>query len=279
MGCLNPNQGFNHYFANIHLSGPCNRSCYFCIGQDMMGLDSYNNLDKWPLDGWNEFIEKCIQYNVEEINITGTNTDPSLYKHLFKLTETLRLQLGGVVLGIRTNGVKLPSPEVWKSFDKASISITSFDPDIYKKTMGQGEPPDLQKIAQLSDGMNLKVNIVLVPEVLETLIETIKYVGQCGIRRVNMREPYGQPHVGDPLKGKITQVSSIYGMPQYKVDNVTATYWDVHYVEVESVNLYANGNVSVTYPITKGYDPKVGRVQGQEHFTKFGRKRQQWVGV
>ena len=50
---------------------------------------------------------------------------------------------------------------------------------------------------------------------------------------------------------------------------------DVHYVEVESVNLYANGRVSITYPITKGYDPS-GVVFPQFTFPG-GRVHEQWL--
>lgn len=59
MGCLNSEGKFEHWFGNIHLSGRCNRSCYFCIGQHMMVLDKYNVLDKFPLDGLDEFVKQC----------------------------------------------------------------------------------------------------------------------------------------------------------------------------------------------------------------------------
>ena len=59
MGCLNADSGFSHWFGNIHLSGPCNRACYFCIGQHMMALDPFNNLDEWPLVGLDDFVRKC----------------------------------------------------------------------------------------------------------------------------------------------------------------------------------------------------------------------------
>lgn len=52
------------------------------------------------------------------------------------------------------------------------------------------------------------------------------------------------------------------------------TYWDVHYVEVESVNLYANGLVSETYPVTAGHHP-TGFVLDQSHFG-VGRQSEQW---
>jgi hypothetical protein len=97
-----------------------------------------------------------------------------------------------------------------------------------------------------------------------------------GFKKVNIREPYGQTHIGDPLAGtQFARAGTIYGMPIYNVYGMQVTYWDVHYVEVESVNLYANGNVSVTYPVTKGHDPVLGTVFDQSNFSQ-GRQFDQW---
>ncbi len=75
MGCLNDEGQFPHWFGNIHLSGPCNRSCYFCIGQHMMALDKENNLNKTP-ENLGRFIGECTERKVKEVCITGTNTEP-----------------------------------------------------------------------------------------------------------------------------------------------------------------------------------------------------------
>jgi hypothetical protein len=67
-------------------------------------------------------------------------------------------------------------------------------------------------------------------------------------------------------------------MPTYRWKDMLVTYWDVHYCEVESVNLYANGRVSLTYPITKGHDYR-GKVIPQEQWgAEHGRHVEQWVG-
>ena len=66
-------------------------------------------------------------------------------------------------------------------------------------------------------------------------------------------------------------------MPVYEYENSRITYWDVHYVEVESINLYANGKVSLTYPITKGRCDTTGEVLDQSFFRTSGRVRNQWA--
>lgn len=272
MGCLNSTGQFNHWFGNIHLSGPCNRNCYFCIGQHMMDLDANNNLDTFPLLGLGEFLEECDKHKITEINLTGTNTDPLLYKHLPELRQTLQQY----TLGIRTNGVKIPDiPDIWPLFDKASISIPSLTPLVYNQMMGPGAIPDLYSILRMPGPKDLKINVVLGPENRLDLWNTLARLAGLGIRRVNLREPYGQPHIGCPFDRPDLH---ILGCPTIVYQGMIVTYWDVHYCEVESVNLYASGRVSVDYPITRGYSER-GNVWGQDHFPIHGRHNPQWLSV
>jgi hypothetical protein len=287
MGCLNSEGQFSHWFGNIHLSGPCNAACYFCIGQHMMQLDPYNNLNKFPLDGLEEFVKQCLIHGVRDINLTGTNTDPLLYRHPTQLKDYLLERIPGLVLGCRTNGIAARSHwERWRIFDKASISIPSFNPDIYKQIMGVPLDIRIQDFAPIE---RIKINVVLCPETCPKphensfqaryadIFTTVEYLSIFPIR-VNLREPYGQPHIGDPLKGVYVRVQDVLGNPTYLVGKALVTYWDVHYTEVESVNLYASGRVSLTYPITKGCADD-GTVLGQENFITSGRIREQWLST
>lgn len=279
MGCLNSSSEFDHVFGNIHLSGPCNRACYFCIGQHMMALDPYNNLKTWPLSNIDKFIGHCINRNVREVNVTGSNTDPLLYHYTAELKSYLTEKIPGLVFGLRTNAAALPDrTEVWNLYDKASITICSFDPDIYRKMMGEGTPPNLEKIINQSLHMkDIKINIVLGPENINKgdLFKSFDRIAELGIRRINIREPYGQPNIGNPMSG-MQPARYDLGMPSYHWgDKTLVTYWNVHYVEVESVNLYANGEVSETYPITKGHDIFTGKVLDQSNFSG-GRIQEQW---
>jgi organic radical activating enzyme len=285
MGCLNDYLMFYHWFGNIHLSGRCNRNCYFCIGQHMPGQDMNNNLGTYPLINIDKFMKNCQEYNVKEINITGTNTDPLLYKHITKLNDYLRENISGLIFGIRTNGILAKAREnELKLFDKMSLSITSLDPIIYKKTMGIGFPPNVLFIMKMKDPQYIKINTVLCPETTENsskdLITTIDKLNKYGAKIINLREPYGQPHIGDPLS-KIGWKShnNLFGMPVYDYNGTKVTYWDVHYVEVKSVNLYADGHISKDYAVTKGHSPTHGKVQDQSFFKHSGRQQAQWIGT
>lgn len=244
----------------------------------MMALDPLNNLNEWPLKNLDLFIQQCLEKNIKEINVTGSNTDPLLYKHDTKLVWTLRECVPNIRIGIRTNGV-LWGGSVWDLYDKASISLTSLDPELYVKTMGMGLPPDIKKMIPSDPSKDLKVNIVLCPETVYSgdLIKTIQSLVDLGIKRINLREPYGQPHIGNPMVQLREQPDFLtMGMPSYRFGNTSVTYWDVHYVEVESINLYANGIVSTTYPVSKGHCPDTGKVLDQGHFNKSGRIIEQW---
>lgn len=276
MGCLNDDKEFGHWFANVHLSGPCNRACYFCIGQHMMALDALNTLTTWPLPGWDGFAAAVSERGIKEAYITGSNTDPLIASNLPQIVEALRA-LGVTKVGVRTNGaLAVRHPDLWALFDQVSLSVTSFNPSLYTLTMGRGAPPDLKAIQSL--GVPVWANVVLCPETVESgdIIHTLAALKNAGIPKVNLREPYGQAHIGNPMV-RWAPSGELFGNPVYNFHGMEVVYWDVHSTEVKSVNLYANGRVSLDYSVTKGHD-EGGVVLDQSHFTS-GRHRPQWVGV
>lgn len=293
MGCLNADKHvFDHKFGNIHFSGPCNRRCYFCIGQHMMDLDPLDNLETRLVGTFalERFLHMCQENGVKEINLTGSNTDPLLYKYLEELVTHIKGWNGGIFkVGIRTNGVAwaVVTADTKLLVDKWSFSITSVYKSTYQNTMGCGSPPDLMLIMkELGEHADVKINMVLTPETanLNEIYLMAVYATMCGIKRINLREPYGQPHIGDPLAEEnvhFERQSDRYGMPVYMARHFGAVeimYWDVHYVEVDSINLYANGRISTDYAISKGHSP-YGEVKDQSHFPTAGRICDQWQKV
>jgi hypothetical protein len=247
----------------------------------MMDLDAYNSLSVHPeeMDGLDEFLRECERRGVSEINLTGTNTDPLLFQHTQELRDYIEDRIYPLRFGLRTNGALASKyPYRWNVFDKASVTVCSVDRDIYAQMMGRGEPPNISEIVALSEYDDIKCNIVLGPENTRGAdwLDTVLHLAARGVSRFNLREPYGQPHVGDPCKGKLARVGKVYGQPTYAAPyGARVTYWDVHYCHVESVNLYASGKVSIDYPITRGHSEN-GSVVEQSKWT-HGRHRQQWV--
>lgn len=254
----------------------------------MMNLDHLNNLDTPPQEmlGFLEFIKTCHDKNIEEINMTGSNTDPSLYRHALLMKELCSSE--GFKLGIRTNGVSSAfiANQTWKLYDRISISLPSLNTEIYRKMMGVGEPPNIMQF--LESDIPIKINIVLGSPLLQInsefcqidLLVTIMKLKSFGVRTINLREPYGQPRIFETVRDILISqfgesVLFTHGMPSWEIDGMKLTLWDVHYVEVESVNLYANGRVSLDYAVTKGCSEH-GIVKDQSNFLHEGRVRQQW---
>ena len=275
MGCLNsdPLAKDRKWFSNIHFSGPCNRACYFCIGQHMMELDPLNNLDTYPLANFDEFISEVNSRGITDVNLTGTNTDPSLYQHLPELVTDIRSRVKNSRVGIRTNGVL---QDYLYLFDNISVSIPTFDWGLYKELMGKGNPPYIGDLPM----DKVKVNMVLSSKTKHRIHLDIAQLLMMGVKRINLREPYGQPHVGNPIPWMHEPDYHKLGMPVWKVGECEIMYWDVHYVLVESVNLYANGKVSMDYPITRGHSlSDKGMVKDQSNWEKEERHTEQWVKI
>lgn len=254
-----------------------------------MDLDGYDNLDIWPLMNIEAFVHYCNEEEIREVNLTGSNTDPLLYNHIRKLTDYLRKEIPHVQLGVRTNGALISRKrDLWKCFDRGSISTPTLNRTLYRKIMGRGNPPDVSHIMNSGDfylnNRPPKLNIVLCPEIIENedVLRTLGILSELtGCEKVNLREPYGQPHIGNPLEHLIP-THETFGMPSYHQRSerfpMCVTYWDVHWVGVESINLYASGRITDDYAITRGHSPN-GTVQDQSNFLVSGRKQQQWRGI
>lgn len=243
-----------------------------------MGVDHLNILDVYPVRGYRRFIQTCQDTETREVYLTGTNTDPTLYRHLPQLLEDLHGEAYFTKVGLRTNGVSEVSDDVLSLITHMSLSCPSVDTKVYVENMGMGIPPDIGRWVRrcVRVGVALRVNVVLTPSVLPGLMAYLKRLSSVGVQSVNLREPYGQSRVGNPLTRQ-EPIRYRFGMPVYDIYGMDVMYWDVHYVEVESVNLYANGHVSVTYPVSKGHDFDKGVVRDQTQWG-VGRQTMQWRG-
>jgi pyruvate-formate lyase-activating enzyme len=262
MGCLDhPDTKFDHWSSNIHFSGPCNLDCYYCIGQFMPQLENHNSLNTAPEDmaGLDKFIAEVKARGIHEVTLTGTNTDPLLYKHIAALAEYLRAEIPNLRLGIVTNGQKLWhwNSALAKTFSRVVLSVPTFDRDLYKTIEGGGHPPSMKawRSALIMSQPIFEVNVILLPEVLPGLWRTIANLIGHKVPRVNLREPYGFQRAGNPMMPALPD-THIFGQPQYSMGNTVLTYWDVYRVQIQSVNLFANGTVTTDYAVTRGYHPE-----------------------
>lgn len=248
----------------------------------MMELDSMNTLNTPPhlMKNLDKFYDQIEERGIKNLYLTGTNTDPSLYKHHKQLTDIFH-GIPGLEIGIRTNGSSNASN--LRHYDNGSLTICSMDYHTNLKMMG-GPPPDLGKIALYANLSKWNINTVLGPDncKLGEVVRLIAMARKYGISYINLREPYGQQHIGikvfedryflGPQHGTIFEGT----VPYWEFDGFRVYYWDVHFVGVNSINLYANGRISSKYSVTKGHS-KNGKVQDQTYFEGHKRRNKQWI--
>jgi molybdenum cofactor biosynthesis enzyme MoaA len=135
-------------FANLLFAGPCNRSCPWCIGKSVPERANVANLDRWPLGGIEEFVALIDRERIRQVVLTGTTSDPQLYRHEARLLAWLRARLHPeTAISVHTNGVlALAKLDVFKRYDRASISLPSLVPATYREMMGSPRVPDLAAI-------------------------------------------------------------------------------------------------------------------------------------
>ena len=118
-------------FANILFAGPCNLRCPYCIGKQVDPALNQNNLDEFPLRNVDTFTALLRRHRVRQVILTGTTTDPQLYRHEARLIRWLRKHLPEAQLSLHTNGqLALEKMDVVNLYDRISLSLPTFDPDI-----------------------------------------------------------------------------------------------------------------------------------------------------
>jgi molybdenum cofactor biosynthesis enzyme MoaA len=238
-------------FANILFAGPCNRRCYYCIGEAMPERVNVDNLDRFPPLGIDAFVDAVNRLDIKEIVFTGTVSDPQLYRHESALLALLRDRVQtGARYSVHTNGVlALRKMDVFNQYDRACISFPSFDPATYARQMGSDRVPDLARIVERAT-IPVKVSCVLDEHNVGEVEEFLRRCRNIGIRRVVLRRIFGDERTWPVLRG--TEPARQYrGNPVYDVDGMEVTYWNFDAAASTSINLFADGTLGSSYLLTK----------------------------
>jgi len=262
-------------FANILLSGPCNLHCPYCIGRQVDPRFNQDNLARFPLRNLGRFAALVRRHGVRQVVLTGTNTDPQLYRHEARLIAWLRAQLPGVQLSLHTNGLlALEKMPVFNLYDRVSLSFPSFDPDTYVKMTGSRRVPDVRRILRQAQ-VPVKISCVLHPYNVGELDGFLTQCRALGIRRVVLRQLYGDTHQWDILSGR-APVSTYRNNPVYDYDGMEVTYWRFEDTSSTSLNLFGDGSISSAYLLARpavriaGHYTSPNTEQGTNHH--FGQK-------
>jgi molybdenum cofactor biosynthesis enzyme MoaA len=238
-------------FANILFSGHCNARCPFCIGRQVDPHLNKDNLYLFPPRNLDKFLGIVWQHQVKQMILTGTNTDPQLYQYEERLIRLLREQTPpGTRLVLHTNG-RLASHkmEIFNQYDRASVSLPSFDPAIYRRMMGVPHPPDLGAILRLST-IPVKISCVVCDENAFEIGHFLERCQATGVKRLVLRKLYGERRSWDellPEEVALTKIRGFRGNPVCSYQGMEVTLWDFETTASTSLNLFSSGLISDQY--------------------------------
>ncbi len=236
-------------FGNILFAGPCNLHCPYCIGQQVDPALNRHNLDEFPPRNLDTFVELLRDHLVRQIVLTGTTTDPQLYRHETRLIHWLRERLPQAQLSLHTNGqLALDKVDVLNLYDRVSLSFPSFSPDTYERMTGSRRVPDLAAIVRAAR-VPVKVSCVVNEHNANRLDEFLARCHEIGTRRLVLRQLYGDLRRWDVLPS-LTPTGTYRGNPVYDYDGMEITYWRFDHTSSTSLNLFSDGTISDQYLLT-----------------------------
>ncbi len=241
-------------FANILFAGPCNLRCPYCIGRQVNPALNRNNLKEFPLRNLDGFVKLLHQHQIKEIVLTGTTTDPQLYRHEARLLAWLKEQFSPFShetrLSLHTNGqLALRKMDVFNQYHRVCLSFPSFKADTYQMMMGSPRVPDLAEILRQAV-VPVKISCLLTEHNLGELADFLDRCGALGLKRVVLRQLYSDTRRWT-LPPQLTPVATYRDNPVYDYHGLEVTYWRFDQTSSASLNLFSDGTISPHYLLTQ----------------------------
>jgi len=216
-------------------------------------METPNNLRSYPLKNIDRFIQVLRDSCTNKVIMTGTRTDPQLYKHEEKLIQHIRQELPGVHISLHTNGLLAPAKiDVFNMYDSSTISINSFRQETYHKLHGVNQMPDLRYIISNAPRVAVKLSCVLTEDNVDEVGEYLEIARSLGIRRVALRHVYGDSRRWPVLAfAQRTPVKLHQSNPVYDLGGLEVTHWIFDKTSGHSLNLFSDGTLSAEYLLTK----------------------------
>ena len=246
-------------FGNILFSGPCNQKCPFCIGHQL--LKTPNNLRQETLNNLDTFISLIRQSQTPKIILTGTRTDPQLYKYEENLLNRLRSNLPHVHISLHTNGLlAIPKLKTFRMYDSSTISMNSFEPQTYSKLHGVKQMPNLKHILKQAPNVPVKLSCVLTEDNVHQMEEYLQIAKDLGIKRIALRHLYGDDRRW-PIQAFQNKKPIKYHQsnPVYDFDGLQVTHWIFDNTSGRSLNLFSDGTLSDEYLLTNAPNQSVAQ--------------------
>ncbi len=242
-------------FANILFAWTCNAFCPNCIGKEIRAELSPNNLNTFPLKNIDPFIDIVKKELITELSFTGTITDPLLYRHQEKLLNYLRTHIPNIKISLHTNGRLIGKMrDIYNMYDRAAISIPSFDESIYQKIMGTRHIPEIETIINRSK-IPIKISVLINEHNSKDVEKFIQQAAKIKIKRIVFRKLFGEKrHFKDIVDMDIPGLKlerTFMNNPVYSYDDTEITFWDFDSTENMVYNLFANWEIYNGYILTE----------------------------
>lgn len=236
-------------FANIVLTGPCNLRCPWCIGRTSTRRSPRSTLDSFPLPGLETFARILLHRQIRQISLTGIDTEPLLYRHQGALLRWLRSSVPGAEVSLHTNGTLiLRCLETFHRYDRATISIPSFDPATCRAMTGSARIVDLEAIARVAR-IPIKVSTLLTSDNQREIPAIVARCRALGVRRIVLRKLQGGGSPAPPTRGW-RQTGSFGGNPVFDAGGIEVTVWDFARTSLPCVNLLPDGRCTDDYQLS-----------------------------
>ena len=260
-------------FANINLLGKCNVDCFFCLGKDIEDILCKQNQLKVHYAEWLNFpafLERCKAEGIQNIYLTGQNTDPLLYPWLQNLVHCIQSE--GFSCGVRTNGFLALKPENIKALqamqEEVGYSIHTLNPITQKMILGRSDVPLWQTILQIPDIKKVRVSLVVNRCNESEFFDILKFLSQfkqvryIQVRRISTdtREKLLMPDMA-AFERVYTKVREIFPLKrkfvsdaeEYEIYGKPVDFWRTVKTSANSINFFTDGTISDLYFIVEGY--------------------------
>jgi radical SAM protein with 4Fe4S-binding SPASM domain len=172
------------YRMDLALTYRCNNECAHCYNARS------RRFPEMDVAAWKRVIDKVWELRIPHIVFTGG--EPTLYQGLPELVAYA--EQTGVITGLNTNGRKLANPDYLASLgdaglDHVQITFESHDPAIHDSMVG-AQGAWAETVAGLNNALDtslyLMTNTTLLTHNVDTLQETLKFLGEIGVPTVGL---------------------------------------------------------------------------------------------
>lgn len=262
-------------FANINFLDRCNLDCKFCLGKDVQKhIKSERSLNKHFRHFPNlvPYLNLLIDNNIQQIYLTGLNTDPLLYKYLKSFIDYL--YEWEFYVGIRTNGLQAQKKiNVINTCstcreDAVGYTILTFSPTRLKQMTGRTVIPAWDWILKHTK-VPYRVSIVVTRDNItevEHMIRALAYYRKYGLKYIQLRKVATETRTRmfkkdwEVFETLATELKTAYKIKRkYETAEIISMYdvdvvlWRTIHTTANSMNYFTNGVITGMYEIINGY--------------------------